>query len=97
MKEETRILELLAEVLQNQDKANREMTEVKQLLNQVDVRLSQVEENQRAHQQILRTMATNQQNNQKPLEGIFDLLDTVTRMQRDQNRRLDRLENPDMA
>ena len=63
-------------------------------LGGVETRLGSVEENQQAHQQILRTLALNQQKHQRELEGITDILDSVARMQRNQNRRLDRLENP---
>ena len=37
------------------------------------------------------------QKTQAALGDIFDILDPISRMQRDQSRRLDRLENPDMA
>lgn len=104
MQEENRILELLAEVLRKQDQGQQETREIRNVLGQVEGRLGQVEgrldevvENQVIHQQVLRTLATGQQSNQKALEEIFVLLDSVTRVQRDQSRRLDRLENPDVA
>ena len=83
MKGEDQILELLAEVLRRQDKTQ-----------EMNVRLGHVEENQVAHQQILRTLTLGQQKHQRELEGILDMLDSVARMQRDTNRRRDRLEHP---
>ena len=87
MKGEDQILELLAELLRKQD-------QTQETLREMNTRLSNVEENQVAHQQILRTLALNQQKHQRELEGILDVLDSVARMQRDTNRRLDRLEHP---
>lgn len=111
MQGEKRVLELLAEVLQKQDRTQEVVEGIQQVvegtrqdikelgsrMDGVETRLDRVIENQLAHQQILKALAANQQNSQKTLERIVDLLDTVTRMQRDQNRRLDRLENPDVA
>ena len=101
MKSEDQILELLAEVLRRQDKTQETLQEmnmrlgnVETRLGGVEVRLSHVEENQLAHQQILRTLALGQQKHQRELEGIMDILESVARMQRDTNRRLDRLEHP---
>ena len=115
MQEEKRILELLAEVLQKQDRTQEAVQSIQQDVRETNTRLDRVEgrldrlegelgqvrglldriiESQLIQQQILRALATNQQTTQKTLEVIVDLLDTVTRMQRDQNRRLDRLENP---
>ena len=87
MKSEEQILELLAEVLRRQD-------QMQETLQVVNTRLGNVEENQQAHQQILRTLAVSQQKHQRELESITDLLDSSARMQRNPNRRLDRLENP---
>ena len=95
MKDETRILELLAELLQKQDRMQEGMTSLQQDMQEVKIRLGHVEENQRSHHKILKTLVVAQQNTQQVLERIFDLLDTITRMQRDHGRRLDRLENPD--
>ena len=53
--------------------------------------------NQLVHQQILKVPATNMQKTQAALGDIFDIFDPISRMQRDQSRRLGRLENPDMA
>jgi hypothetical protein len=94
MKGEDQILELLAEVLRRQDKTQETLQEMNMRLGNVEVRLGNVEENQLAHQQILRTLALGQQKHQRELEGIMDILDSVARMQRDTNRRLDRLEHP---
>ncbi|RZK28916.1 MAG: hypothetical protein EOO57_20275 [Hymenobacter sp.] len=94
MKSEDQILELLAEVLRRQDKTQETLQEMNKRLGNVETRLGNVEENQVAHQQILRTMALGQQKHQRELEGIMDILDSVARMQRDTNRRLDRLEHP---
>jgi|GEM_PF-4756036 len=87
MKAEEQILELLAEVLRRQDKTQ-------ETLQEMNTRLSSVEENQLAHQHILRTLALGQQKHQRELESIINILDSVSRMQRDANRRLDRLEHP---
>ncbi len=108
MKGEEQILELLAELLRKQDQTQETLQEmnarlgsvetrlgsVETRLGSVETRLGSVEENQQAHQHILRTLALNQQKHQRELEGITDILDSVARMQRNQNRRLDRLENP---
>lgn len=101
MKGEDQILELLTEVLRKQDQMQQTIQEmngrlgnVEVRLGNVEVRLGSVEENQVAHQQILRTLALGQQKHQRELEGIVDILDSVARMQRDTNRRLDRLEHP---
>ena len=94
MKGEEQILELLAELLRKQDQTQETLQEMNARLGSVETRLGSVEENQQAHQHILRTLALNQQKHQRELEGITDILDSVARMQRNQNRRLDRLENP---
>lgn len=94
MKGEDQILELLAEVLRRQDKTQETLQEMNNRLGNVETRIGNVEENQVAHQQILRTLALGQQKHQRELEGIMDILDSVARMQRDTNRRLDRLEHP---
>lgn len=87
MKGEEQILELLTEVLRKQD-------QTQETLQQMYTRLGHVEENQVAHQQIMRTLALGQQKHQRELEDIVGILDSVARMQRDTNRRLDRLEHP---
>ncbi|MGI4864057.1 MAG: hypothetical protein ACRYFZ_09045 [Janthinobacterium lividum] len=108
MKGEDQILELLAEVLRRQDQTQEKLhriTEemqgvkqdvqgVKQDVQDVKAQLGIVLESQQGHQQALRMLAINQQKSQSELQNIVDILDSVARMQRDTNRRLDRLEHP---
>jgi lipopolysaccharide export system protein LptC len=101
MKGEDQILELLAEVLRRQDQTQEklqriteEIQSVKQDAQDVKTQLGTVIESQQGHQQALRMLAINQQKSQSELQNIVDILDSVARMQRDTNRRLDRLEYP---
>ncbi|HET9504839.1 MAG TPA: hypothetical protein VFO93_14945 [Hymenobacter sp.] len=108
MKGEDQILELLAEVLRRQDQTQeklqriteemqdvrQEVSEVRQEVREVKSQLGTVIESQQGHQQALRLLAINQQKSQSELQNIVDILDSVARMQRDTNRRLDRLEHP---
>ena len=94
MKGEEQILELLAEVLRRQDQVQEDIRLMKEEMQLTNVRLGNIENSQQAHQQILRTLAVSHQQHQRELEGITDIMDSIARMQRNQNRRLDRLENP---
>ncbi|MGI4834933.1 MAG: hypothetical protein ACRYFK_15875 [Janthinobacterium lividum] len=67
---------------------------MKQDMAEVKAQASRLVESQQGHQQALRILATNQQKSQRELENSVDILDSVARMQRGTNRRLDRLENP---
>ncbi|QKG53929.1 hypothetical protein [Hymenobacter sp. BRD67] len=99
MKGEDQILGLLAELLRKPDQTHETLAEMNNRLGNVENRLGNVENkldtvaaNQVAHQQTLHTLALNQ--HQRELEDIMGILDSVARMQRDTNRRLDRLEHP---
>ena len=71
-----------------------DITEIKGEIVEIKQRLGKVETNQQAHQQILRTLATGQKSHQESLENSLVLVDSITRLQRDHGRRLDRLEAP---
>ena len=70
---------------------------MKEDMGQMKGVMAQMVENQLAHQQILKVPAANMQKTQAALRDIFEIFDPISRMQRDQSRRLGRLENPDMA
>ncbi|WP_151086393.1 hypothetical protein [Hymenobacter baengnokdamensis] len=94
MKGEDQILELLAELLRKQDLTHETLAEMNNRLGNVEHQLDTVAEDQVAHQQISRTLALNQQKHQRELEDSMGILDPAARLQRDTNRRLDRLEHP---
>jgi len=114
MKGEEQIIDLLMQTLQKLDvvqekigvvERKQDVMQQKQDVMQSDIveikdRLGNVETVQQAHQKVLRTLLTGQKRHQDSLENMLVLLDSITRMQRDHGRRLDRLEAPnapDMA
>ena len=70
---------------------------MKEDMGQMKGVMAQMVENQLAHQQILKVPAANTQKTQVVPGDIFEILNPIPRMQRDQSRRLGRLENPDVA
>ena len=97
MKEEKRTLELLSEALQKQGQTQADVREMKEDTGQMKGVMVQMVENQSPHQQILKVPPTNMQKTQAAPGDILEIFDPISRMQRDQSCRLDRLENLDMA
>ena len=87
MKAEEQILELLAEVLRKQD-------QMQATQDQMQGQIGTITQTLQSHQQLLRTLATEQQRQGQRQDDMQEALESIARMQRNQNRRLDRLEHP---